>query len=237
MDYSIITTSDPRPAVMARFWQHWREVTESPLPTEIVVVDDRQLWCDTRDEELRAQVPRLTVRVVRPERPVGQAAAMRLGAEAAGSELMLFMDPDMVEALADTAALLAPFAQGAMAVHGVRCSGASRHWVRRLGSALSNLTVRWIAGIRVPDINSPVFVHRRASLALLASTSTPISNPQLTLYALLGEHVIPVPVSSEYAAARPSSYSPASLVALFVRQVTDAWRVRQLRRTEGPLRQ
>lgn len=213
---------------MERFWQYLQRGGASPA--EIIIVDDRQLWRDYTTAELQSRAPQVPLRVLRPDRPAGQAAAMRSGAEAATSSALLFMDPDMVDALPFADALLAPLHQGAQAVHGVRTRGASSALLRRFGSGLSNLTVRYLAGLSVPDINSPVFVHRRENLALLAQLPSAISNPQLALYALLEDHVALVPVPSEQAADTPSSYDLSALLALYLRQLGDAWRVRRWRR-------
>ena len=232
MDYSVITTSDPRQAVMKRFWGHWAKVEPDSelMPRELIIVDDHGLWVELSDKQLQERCPSVPLRILRPTQRLGQARALRRGAEAASCELLLFIDPDMVDVAESTPALLAPFAAGAAAVHGQRCSGASSNSIRRAGSWLFNVSVRAISGLAIPDINSPVFVHRRQNLSLLSQAPAGLTNPQFALYAQLANNVVIVPINSQSAVSQPSSYSAWALVMLFFRQLFDAWRVRSLKR-------
>jgi glycosyltransferase involved in cell wall biosynthesis len=126
---------------------------------EVVIVDDGSndrtgLWV----EQAISRMPQLTL--VRLRRNSGQTAAMSAGLEQARGEVTVFMDGDLQNDVSDVPRLLARLDEGYDLVSGWRKDRKDRAITRRLPSAMANLLISWVTGVRLHDYGCTLKAYR-----------------------------------------------------------------------------
>lgn len=126
---------------------------------EVVIVDDGSndrtaLWV----EEAIPRMPELTF--VRLRKNSGQTAAMAAGLEHARGEIIVFMDGDLQNDVADVPRLLAKLDEGFDLVSGWRKNRKDRAITRRLPSAIANVLIGWVTGVRLHDYGCTLKAYR-----------------------------------------------------------------------------
>ncbi|MCZ6599057.1 MAG: glycosyltransferase family 2 protein [Planctomycetota bacterium] len=176
------------------------------VPTEILVVDDGSTDATTqRLRELEPSVPGL--RVIRQEVNRGYGAALKIGFARAVHEVIVITDADGTYPEDRIVDLIACVDDGAdMAVGARRGEDVHIPLVRRPAKALLGLLASYLAGERIPDLNSGLRAFRRG----FVQTYRPIL-PQgfsftttSTLAALTNHHRVDY-VSINYAHRKGSS--------------------------------
>jgi glycosyltransferase involved in cell wall biosynthesis len=126
---------------------------------EVVVVDDGSndrtaLWV----EEEIPRLPQLTF--VRLRKNSGQTAAMAAGLEHAKGEIVVFMDGDLQNDVADVPRLLAKLDEGYDLVSGWRKNRKDRAITRRLPSTIANMLIGWVTGVHLHDYGCTLKAYR-----------------------------------------------------------------------------
>lgn len=95
------------------------------------------------------------VRVLQHPESLGNGAAVKSGARAAGGDTLVFMDADGQHRPEHAAALLDAFRDGDCAmVVGARAGAAQANWARRLANLCYSALAGWMVGRRVHDLTS-----------------------------------------------------------------------------------
>lgn len=136
------------------------EMCKLGKPYEIVLVDDGSSDGTFKQLEGIAASDKRVV-VVRFRRNFGQTAAVSAGIEQARGEVIVSMDGDLQNDPADIAALLAKMADGYQCVSGWRKDRKDKAVTRRFPSAVANLLISWISGIRLHDYGCTLKAYRR----------------------------------------------------------------------------
>ncbi len=101
------------------------------------------------------------VEEVRHPHPLGNGAAIKAGARAAKSDVLVFMDADFQHDPSCIAPLLEGIAAGADMVVGARSASGHAGAHRRLANALYSRMASWMTEQRVPDLTSGLRAARR----------------------------------------------------------------------------
>jgi len=130
---------------------------------EIIYVDD-----GSNDGSLRilrevAEADR-RVRVVALRRNYGQTAAMAAGIDAARGKVLIPMDADLQNDLADIIRLLEKLDEGYDVVSGWRKKRKDKMVTRKIPSMLANRLISWIGGVPLHDYGCSLKAYRRESL-------------------------------------------------------------------------
>jgi len=134
---------------------------ELGVPTELLVVDDGS--SDGTAELLERLTQRFgALRVIRHDRNLGYGAALKTGFAAASHDVVVITDADGTYPEERIADLVARIAEGAEMAVGAR-TGASVHvpLVRRPAKAVLGALASYLAGKRIPDLNSGLRALRR----------------------------------------------------------------------------
>lgn len=125
------------------------ECTSQTLPdAEIIVVDDGS------DDRTAEYAESAGATVLRHNYPRGNGAAIKTGARAARSEILVFMDGDGQHDPRDIPRLLSEIEKGFDLVIGARVSGSQANRLRALGNTVYNWLASMIVGHRVEDLTS-----------------------------------------------------------------------------------
>ncbi|HKT31705.1 MAG TPA: glycosyltransferase family 2 protein [Gammaproteobacteria bacterium] len=93
-------------------------------------------------------------RVVSHPYAMGNGAAIKSGARAAGGDILVFMDADGQHNPDDVARLLERLTQGFDMVVGARTRGSQASLGRGFANGIYNLLASWMVGHRIPDLTS-----------------------------------------------------------------------------------
>ena len=93
-------------------------------------------------------------RVIRHPYSLGNGAAVKSGARAAGNEILVFMDGDGQHDAKDIRALLDTLHSGYDMVVGARSGGSQASWGRRIANAIYNRLGSWMVGHHIGDLTS-----------------------------------------------------------------------------------
>ena len=121
---------------------------ESYVLAEVLIVDDGS------NPPLPQTLVRGPVRLLRHPRNLGNGAAIKSGARAARSEILVFMDGDGQHEPADLPRILARFAEGYDMVVGARDPKGHASAGRRIANSLYNRLASLMTGYRIDDLTS-----------------------------------------------------------------------------------
>ena len=99
-------------------------------------------------------------RVIRHPESLGNGAAIKAGARAAGGDIIAFMDGDGQHDAAEFEGLLEKLDQGFEMVIGARDSGSHANVGRLYANGIYNVVASWLTGKRIPDLTSGFRVAR-----------------------------------------------------------------------------
>ncbi len=125
--------------------------------TEILVIDDGS--SDSTGERAHDA----GARVIRHEHPMGYGAALRTGILAVSREYVLFCDADGQHRAEDVAKVMEACDDHHIAI-GARDSHSHIPLIRRPGKALLKVFANYIAGEKIPDLNSGLRIVKREVL-------------------------------------------------------------------------
>lgn len=115
---------------------------------ELIVIDDGST------DATAAIAGQAGARVIRHPHPLGNGAAVKSGARAAGGDILVFLDADGQHAPADIARLLDKLDEGYDMVVGARDAGSQASVGRRIANGFYNRFASLITGHRIPDLTS-----------------------------------------------------------------------------------
>lgn len=115
---------------------------------EVLIVDDGS------QPPLPQSLAQAPVRLLRHPRNLGNGAAIKTGARAARSEILVFMDGDGQHDPADLPRILARFSEGYDMVVGARNPGAHASLGRRVANSFYNRLASGMTGYRIDDLTS-----------------------------------------------------------------------------------
>ncbi len=121
---------------------------------ELIVIDDGST------DATAAIAGQAGARVIRHPHPLGNGAAVKSGARAAGGDILVFLDADGQHAPADIARLLDKLDEGYDMVVGARDAGSQASVGRRIANGFYNCFASLITGHRIPDLTSGLRVVR-----------------------------------------------------------------------------
>ena len=121
---------------------------------EIIVVDDGST------DDTASVAENAGAKVIRHPESLGNGAAIKAGARAAGGEVIAFMDGDGQHDAAEFDKLLARLDEGFDMVIGARESGSHANIGRLYANGIYNVVASWLTGRRIPDLTSGFRVAR-----------------------------------------------------------------------------
>lgn len=124
---------------------------------EIIVVDDGSV-----DNTARL-ASNAGARVISHDSPRGYGAALTTGIHAAGRDYVLFCDGDGQHSVDDVETLIREI-DGCDMVVGERGRDSHRPWLRRPGKFILQSVVDYLAGQKIPDVNSGLRIFRKEVL-------------------------------------------------------------------------
>ena len=142
---SIILPAKDEAEGLAAFLPRLRSLYQA---AEVIVVDDGSH--DATAETAR----RSGARVISHPYSLGNGAAVKSGARAAGGKTLVFMDADGQHAPEDISRLLQLQAEGHDMVVGARTGASQASFGRHLANGLYNLLASWMVGHRIADLTS-----------------------------------------------------------------------------------
>jgi len=121
---------------------------------EVIVVDDGST------DDTASVAESAGAKVVRHPESLGNGAAIKSGARAAGGEILAFMDGDGQHDAAEFDALLARLDDGFAMAIGARESESHANIGRLYANGIYNVVASWLTGRRIPDLTSGFRVAR-----------------------------------------------------------------------------
>lgn len=171
-------------------------IAASPVPKEIVIVDDGST--DGTREKLLALPPADDITIIFHEKNCGKGAAVRTGLRYARGEYVLIQDSDLEYDPQDYPALLRPLEAGkANVVYGVRPDRPERGLRFYLGAKFLTHLTNWLYRAGIHDEATCYKVFRRETLAHIPLECRRFEFcPEVTAkLCRLGEKIWEVPVS------------------------------------------
>lgn len=117
-------------------------------PAEVLVVDDGSI------DDTASVAEKAGARVIRHPYPMGNGAAIKSGARAAVSPILVFMDADGQHNPSDICRLLDLVESGFDMAVGARDSQSQANWWRRCANGFYNRLASWMTGHRIDDLTS-----------------------------------------------------------------------------------
>ena len=229
---SIITTTDPAARQLPKLLDALSSLaTQMSQSFEVIVIDDLKLWPSSDDCHLDTY-PGLVIHPLWYPEYRGQLRAMLSGIMIAQGDSILTIDPDMHPCVPEIPGMQSLMAQGYDIVHGERTYRPDISWLRQQASAIVNITVRLVGGIKVSDIGSPIALLQRTTLFQLEGSRLN-GNPRLNLYRLLGDRVACYPLTHGCPANTDSQYSLIMLIMTFLILFKDCFLLRLTPRPES----
>ncbi|MDE2236194.1 MAG: glycosyltransferase family 2 protein [Gammaproteobacteria bacterium] len=142
---SIILPAKNEAAALPELLAHLKQ---SYPQAELLVVDDGSTDDTAKVAESHG------ARVVRHPYSMGNGAAVKSGARAAGGEILVFMDADGQHGADDVALLLDKLAAGYDMAVGARNSHSQASFGRNIANRIYNRLASWVVGHRIPDLTS-----------------------------------------------------------------------------------
>jgi len=115
---------------------------------ELIVVDDGS------DDDTAGIARQEGATVVSHPVSLGNGAAVKAGARAAGGEILVFLDADGQHDPADIPRLLEQLEQGFEMAVGARSTGSHANAARLAANGAYNVIATWMTGHRIPDLTS-----------------------------------------------------------------------------------
>ena len=123
-------------------------IAELPQEFEVIVVDDGST------DETAAVCAEFRARSLRHPYPMGNGAAVKSGARAAGGDVIIFMDADGQHQAEDIPRLLEKLDQGYDMVIGARGKGSQANLHRGLANKVYNKLASWVVEREIADLTS-----------------------------------------------------------------------------------
>ncbi len=153
-----------------------QKVLAAELPAgvtrEVIVINDGS--SDGSWSKLQTFKNHPQVKLFQQQKNSGKTAALRLGIEKAGGDIILIQDADFEYNPIDYPALLKPVLQGEVAVvYGSRLKGSTTRMtlINRFANIVSTATFNLLFGTRLTDINTCYKVFKKATLENIEITS------------------------------------------------------------------
>lgn len=131
-----------------------RVMGRTDITHEIIVVDDGST------DGTSSVISKFPVRVIRHSRNQGYGAALKTGVRAATHETIMILDSDGQHDPADIPRFVELARQHEMVI-GVRGEGSHSPGIRRPGKWLMGVVANYLAGMKIPDVNSGFRAFRR----------------------------------------------------------------------------
>lgn len=225
---SIVTTTDPVARQLPYLLAALQRLAEQEATCyQVIIVDDLGQWQNEAPPPIE-DYPSLILRLLRPAVRQGQSQAILRGISIADTPYILTIDPDLHLCVAEIPAMMKHFDRCILAVHGYRSRRPDIGLVRKVGSLAANLLVRFITGLSVPDIGSPVTLFQRHALAQITIPEQAKRNPRLYIYASLGSALSIHKLHHGSPSKSPSQYSFVQLSRLIGKLLVDSYYCRRL---------
>ena len=224
---SIITTTDPVARQLPLLLAALSSLAQQQAALiQVVIVDDLRQWQGMASAP-DYTYPGLRITPLRPAKRLGQAQALSLGITYAEAPVLMTIDPDLHACVPEIPVMMSMLGGDIVAVHGCREKRPDAGLSRRIGSRLANQMVRWLTGLRVDDIGSPVTLLERRLLVTLQPPPDTGVNARLYTYLMLGPALATYSLKHGTAARVPSQYSLPALAGIFAKLLWECLRTRR----------
>jgi glycosyltransferase involved in cell wall biosynthesis len=223
---SIITTSSPLPGELEAFMatlEAYRQ--QGRRDVELLVVDDLRIL-----DAVPPGFPPERVKILRPAVRGQLDAGIAALAEAKG-ELVITMDPDMCENVADIDRFVAEHAAGSLLIYGRRISRSDVSSLRQGLSRFYNALLQQLFDLPVHDINTPMLMVSRRIITDILAYDGHGGLVKLYFPYRLGRDFSELDIRVS-GVAKTSSYSYASLLLFMLKQLAAVWRFQRFRQQE-----
>lgn len=210
---SIITTTDPVTQKLPFLLENLSCLAESRNEHyEVIIVDDLGQWKNKKHPEY-THFSSLTIRPIQPQKKQGQLKAILTGLQEASAPLLLTIDPDLYPCVPEIPSMIEMISENIFAVHAVRGSRPGTSFFRLAGSAVINMLVRKITGLKVHDIGSPITLFDRKVFSIIPLfTPNKNSNPRLQYYLRLNGRLTTYKLKKAATSNGSSHYSLFQLI-------------------------
>lgn len=222
---SVITTSSPLPGELDSFVAALAAYRQrSGREIELLVVDDLRLL------ESAPAFAGGAVKLLRPAER-GQLDAGIAALAVAAGDVVITLDPDMQENVADIDRFMAEHEAGSLLVYGRRVSRSDVSSLRRGLSQLYNAVLQRLFDLPVHDINTPMLMVSRQIIADILAYDGHGGLVKLYFPYRLGRDFSELDITVS-GAPKASSYSYAALVVFMVKQLAAVWNFQRFRQQE-----
>lgn len=210
---SIITTTDPVTQKLPFLLESLSCLAQSRSEHyEVIIVDDLAQWKNNKHLKY-ARFSSLSIKPIQPEKKQGQLKAILTGLQEAKAPLLLTIDPDLYPCVPEIPNMMKMINENIFAVHAVRNSRPGTSFFRLAGSAVINMLVRKITGLKVHDIGSPITLFDRKVFSIIPLfSSSKNSNPRLQYYLILNDKLTTYKLRQSATSNGSSHYSLLQLI-------------------------